>query len=358
MIKVEHLYKNFGDLSVLKDVNIEIHKGEVISIIGPSGTGKSTFLRCLNLLETPSSGSITIDGIDLLDAKTNTNQVRQKMGMVFQNFNLFEHLTVLGNLTIGQVKLLGKSKSQAEATARDLLKIVGLSSKEDAFPSELSGGQKQRVAIARCLSMKPKIILFDEPTSALDPTMVSEVLGVILGLANQGMTMVIVTHEMNFAKEVSTRIIYMDDGMICEEGSPEQIFDNPQHPKTRAFVNRIRSLQFEINGSDFDLYSMNADINVFCSRYSFSKKTVNSLSVLTEELLQLIPLSEGAILCITYSEALSEIKITVDVDASFKSILHGDICPDEISLSLINGLSKSVEEKIVEGKLRLEIVMK
>ena len=203
MIRVEHLSKKFGSLTVLEDINVEIKKGEVISIIGPSGTGKSTFLRCLNLLEIPTSGKIYIDEVDILDKNTDVPKIRQKMGMVFQSFNLFNHLSVLDNLTIGPIKLLEKKKEDAEKKAIELLKMVGLAEKADSFADELSGGQKQRVAIARCLSMDPEIILFDEPTSALDPTMVSEVLAVIRRLAKEGMTMAIVTHEMDFARDVS-----------------------------------------------------------------------------------------------------------------------------------------------------------
>jgi polar amino acid transport system ATP-binding protein len=214
MIKVEHLSKNYGQLCVLKDITTEIQKGEVISIIGPSGTGKSTFLRCLNLLETPSEGRIEIDDLDILKKGADVPKLRRKMGMVFQSFNLYAHLTVLDNLTIGPVKLLHKTKDEAERKAVEILKTVGLAEKTAAFPDVLSGGQKQRVAIARCLVMEPEIILFDEPTSALDPTMVSEVLGVIRRLAKEGMTMAIVTHEMDFARDVSTRVFYMDEGLI------------------------------------------------------------------------------------------------------------------------------------------------
>ncbi|MDD5033767.1 MAG: amino acid ABC transporter ATP-binding protein, partial [Methylococcaceae bacterium] len=241
MIKIEHLSKKFGDLIVLKDITTEIKTGEVVSIIGPSGTGKSTFLRCLNLLENPSGGSIHIDGVDILDKKTDVAKIRQKMNMVFQSFNLFSHLSVLENLTIGPIKLKRMSQEDAQQKAMELLRLVGLAEKADSYPNELSGGQKQRVAIARCLAMEPQIILFDEPTSALDPTMVSEVLSVIRRLVRDGMTMAIVTHEMDFARDVSSRVLYMDEGIIYEEGAPERIFDDPQNEKTRAFINKIRS---------------------------------------------------------------------------------------------------------------------
>ena len=239
MIRVEHLSKRFGALEVLKDISLQINEGEVISIIGPSGSGKSTLLRCLNLLEHPDGGTILIDGADILDPKTNVAMIRRKMNMVFQSFNLFDHLSVLDNLTLAPIRLKGTAREQAEEKGCALLELVGLKDKRDSFPDELSGGQKQRVAIARCLAMDPEIILFDEPTSALDPTMINEVLAVIRRLAGQGMTMVIVTHEMDFAREVSTRVIYLDEGVIYETGRPEQIFGQPRREKTRSFISRI-----------------------------------------------------------------------------------------------------------------------
>ena len=302
MIKVEHLSKKFGDLVVLKDISIEIKKGEVISIIGPSGTGKSTFLRCLNLLDWPSGGSINIYGIDIMDPKADVPRIRRKMNMVFQSFNLYSHLSVLENLTLGPIKLLKMSRKDAEQKSLDILKLVGLAEKVDSYPDELSGGQKQRVAIARCLAMDPEIILFDEPTSALDPTMVSEVLSVIRRLARDGMTMAIVTHEMDFARDVSNRVLYMDEGLIYEEGTPEQIFENPQKEKTRAFINRIRSFNYRIGSPDYDLYAMNAEIEAFCEKQILSKKTRHNVLLLFEELLQIYnPLLESTSVDMTLS---------------------------------------------------------
>ncbi|WP_195932323.1 amino acid ABC transporter ATP-binding protein [Turicibacter sanguinis] len=239
MIKVEKLSKSFGYLKVLDEITEEIHQGEVVSIIGPSGSGKSTFLRCLNLLEKPSSGRVIFEGTDITDKKVNIDLHRQKIGMVFQHFNVFPHLTVLENITITPRLEKKVPKAEIEAKALGLLKKVGLEEKANEYPRKLSGGQKQRLAIVRALAMDPDVILFDEPTSALDPEMVKEVLEVIKDLAVNGMTIVIVTHEMGFAKQISDRVLFMDGGNICEQGTPQQIFDNPQHPRTQAFLSKV-----------------------------------------------------------------------------------------------------------------------
>ncbi len=239
MIKVTNLYKNFGELEVLKDISLNINQGEVIAIIGPSGSGKSTFLRCLNRLEEPSSGHIYIDNEDIMDKNANINKLRQKMGMVFQHFNLFPNKTVLENLTLAPIKLKGLSKNDADFIAMKLLKRVGLEDKANIYPSKLSGGQKQRVAIARALAMEPEVMLFDEPTSALDPEMIKEVLDVMVDLAKEGMTMVIVTHEMGFAKNVSSRILFMNEGSILEDRNPKDFFDNPNHQRTKEFLYKV-----------------------------------------------------------------------------------------------------------------------
>ncbi|MGE5380669.1 MAG: amino acid ABC transporter ATP-binding protein [Methylocystaceae bacterium] len=239
MIKVSNLYKSFGKLEVLKDISCEIKDSEVVVVIGPSGSGKSTFLRCLNQLEEVTSGHIWIDGDEVTDPKTNLNLIREEVGMVFQHFNLFPHKTVLQNITLAPTKVLKVSKAEAETTAYDLLNKVGLTDKANNYPAQLSGGQKQRVAIARALAMKPKLMLFDEPTSALDPEMVGEVLEVMKSLAREGMTMVVVTHEMGFAKEVGHRVIFMDEGRMIEEGTPQQIFENPREERTQSFLSKI-----------------------------------------------------------------------------------------------------------------------
>lgn len=239
VIKVENLCKSFGELNVLSGITEEIHQGEVVSIIGPSGSGKSTFLRCLNLLEVPTSGKVIFEGTDITDKKVNIDLHRQKIGMVFQHFNVFPHLTVLDNITITPILEKKVPKSKAEAKAKELLEKVGLGDKALEYPKKLSGGQKQRLAIVRALAMEPDAILFDEPTSALDPEMVKEVLEVIKDLALNGMTIVIVTHEMAFAKQISDRVLFMDGGVIAEQGTPEQVFDQPKHPRTIEFLSKV-----------------------------------------------------------------------------------------------------------------------
>ena len=238
-IHVTNLKKNFGKLEVLKDISVDVQEGEVVVLLGPSGSGKSTLLRCLNQLETATSGKIIIDGHDVTDKHTDINKVRENIGMVFQHFNLFNHLTVLDNMTLAPVHLKLMNKEEARTEALRLLERVGLADKADAFPSQLSGGQKQRVAIARALEMKPDIMLFDEPTSALDPEMVGEVLAVMKELARDGMTMVVVTHEMGFAKEVGNRVLFMADGKLLEEGTPEEIFDHPKHERLKEFLAKV-----------------------------------------------------------------------------------------------------------------------
>lgn len=289
MISIRHLTKTFlnhdgSKITVLKDVNCDIEKGEVISIIGPSGTGKSTFLRALNMLEPPTSGDIIVDGENITAHGYPLDKLRRKMGMVFQSFNLFEHKTVMENIIYAPMELLHLSEEDAKVEAMELLKKVGMSQKADVYPSSLSGGQKQRVAIARSLAMHPEVILFDEPTSALDPTMVGEVLSVIRQLAKSGLTMLIVTHEMRFARDVSTRIFFMNEGIIYEDGTPEQIFEHPVHSATKAFVNRIQKLVYEIDGDEYDFLQIHTDINRFCQKYNITGKENLAYSLLKEML--------------------------------------------------------------------------
>lgn len=239
LIKAENLGKRFGDTEVLKDISVDIYKGDVVCVIGPSGSGKSTFLRCLNRLEEPTSGHILFEGVDIVDKKTDIDKHRQKMGMVFQQFNLFPHMTILKNLILAPVKLQGRSPAEAEEMAMGLLEKVGLADRAASYPSQLSGGQKQRIAIVRALCMKPEVMLFDEPTSALDPEMVGEVLNVMRELAEEKMTMVVVTHEMGFAREVGTRVMFMDGGYFLEENEPKEFFSNPQNERLKLFLSKV-----------------------------------------------------------------------------------------------------------------------
>ena len=362
MISVRHLSKRYGDLWVLKDINAEIAKGEVISIIGPSGTGKSTFLRCLDLLERPSGGSIIIDGADILARGTDEPALRRKMGMVFQAFNLYAHLTVLENLLLGPVKLLKKTPEEAKTKAFALLSLVGLGEKADNFPDELSGGQKQRVAIARCLAMDPEIILFDEPTSALDPTMVSEVLAVIRRLAREGMTMAIVTHEMDFARSVSSRIFYMDEGLIYEEGTPAEIFESPKKEKTRLFIQRIRTLTEKIASKTFDLYKLNARIEMFCAKHTVEKKTVNTLLLAVEEILlqMLLPQQAGEPdidLRLEFSEKTGEFQLLFDYPGPAEDPFDETLAVNDLSRRLVKRMAKTCSHNFADGKNHLSLTV-
>ena len=386
MIEVKHLSKVFSDsttgstLTVLKDVNCKIEKGEIISIIGPSGTGKSTFLRCLNLLEIPTSGeilfqlsdtstklsnhssteSINPSYINILDKDTNLPLVRQQMGMVFQSFNLFGHLTILENVCVGPIKLLKMPKDKAEQQAMELLRTVGLADKANAMPSELSGGQQQRVAIARCLSMNPKVILFDEPTSALDPTMVGEVLSVIRQLAKTGMTMIIVTHEMKFARDVSNRVFFMNEGVIYEEGTPEQIFDNPQKPATQIFINRVRSAEFIIKDENYDIFDIMAQVKQFCIKYSIMEQRHRIYHIIEEMLTvvlsgQIPHLQSPITIKLNYSEKDYSTKLQFDIPDPAVDIQNQNADEDSdlgISLRLIKGSCSDIKQtRSVNGTL-------
>lgn len=342
IISISHLKKSFGDLHVLKDVDTKIHRGEVISIIGPSGTGKSTFLRCLNLLEHPDGGEISILGQDILAAGADVPALRRKMGMVFQSFNLFNGKSILENITFAPMKLLGKSRKEAEARAMELLQLVGLAEKANAYPEQLSGGQKQRVAIARALAMDPEIILFDEPTSALDPTMVNEVLGVMRMLARKGMTMMVVTHEMRFAKEVSSRVFYMDEGVIYEDGTPEQIFENPRREKTRRFINQISEFKYDIRSQEYDYYEMMSGIANFCSRYNMSTKTVDHINHAVEEGMLVMGVTPGMKVSVSYSEKTSQKEVAIYSPLTLgEEILHNE--DYMVQTAILHGVCKTVK---------------
>ena len=314
IISVSHVTKRFGDLEVLRDISFEVHQGEVISLIGSSGTGKSTLLRALNMLEPPTSGEIYIDG-ELITAKGYPlHKMRQKIGMVFQSFNLFDHMTVLENITDAPIQLLRLPEVQAKEEALALLKKVGLVQKADAYPSELSGGQKQRVAIARALAMHPEVILFDEPTSALDPTMVGEVLSVIRQLAKSGLTMLIVTHEMRFARDVSTRIFFMNEGVIYEDGTPEQIFDHPVHSATKAFVQRIQKLVYEIDSDDFDFLQIPTGIRQFCLKYNIRTEEETIYALVREMLFERMQAYRPITIRLTHTELTGVTALDVMVE--------------------------------------------
>ncbi len=285
MISIQNITKDFGDGPVLENVSLEIKKGESVVIIGGSGCGKSTLLRCMNRLITPDKGDIYIDGENILDKKSNIDAIRRKMGMVYQQFNLFSHLSVIENVILAPMKVLGISRSEAEKEARMLLKKVGMAGRENAMPSALSGGQKQRVAIARTLAMHPEVIFFDEPTSALDPTMVDEVEAVIRDLVDEGMTSVIVTHEMRFAKNIASRVIFLAEGGIYEEGTPKQVFDNPKKVLTQRFLYRSRMYEKEIFADSLDLYSLSSELKDFLKRYEMNSRIDRSISVICDELL-------------------------------------------------------------------------
>ena len=346
MIKIEHLRKEYPNVTPLKDVCAEINKGDVISVIGPSGTGKSTLLRCLNQLEEPTSGTVTIDGEVITDPKCDISLVRRKMGMVFQSFNLFANLNIVENVMSAPVNLLKVPKEQAHKEAMELLKRVGLAEKAENYPDELSGGQKQRVAIARAIAMKPEIILFDEPTSALDPTMVGEVLSVIRSLAKEGMTMMIVTHEMKFARDVSNRVFYMDEGGIYEDGTPQQIFENPAKEKTRIFIKRLKQLEYEIASSDFDFIGFISQIELFGRDNIIDNRIVRNMQLAFEELViqnvvgKLDHASEGFPIKITieYSETDASAEMTITYGGErYDPFSDGD----ELSVMIVKKLSAS-----------------
>ena len=284
MIRIEHLRKEYPTAVPLQDVNVEIHKGDIISVIGPSGTGKSTLIRCINLLDKPTSGKIVIDGEEITARGSDVARIRRKMGMVFQHFNLFPHMTVIENIMSAPMDLLGKSRQEAYDKGMELLRKVGLADKALNYPDMMSGGQKQRVAIARTLAMEPEIILFDEPTSALDPTMIGEVQAVIRDLAKRGTTMIIVTHEMKFAREICNRVFYMDQGGIYEDGPPEQIFDNPQKERTRQFIRHLKVLEYSITSKDFDFIGFNTQIEEFGRKHRVSQRTIYNIQSYLEEM--------------------------------------------------------------------------
>ena len=361
MIEVRHLGKRYTNpdgstLDVLKDVNCTIEKGEVISIIGPSGTGKSTFLRALNLLDPPTSGEILFEGRNILEKGYPINKLRQRMGMVFQSFNLYEHLSIIDNITFAPIKLRGMKREDAEKEALEILHKVGLAEKANAMPSDLSGGQKQRVAIARCLAMHPEVILFDEPTSALDPTMVGEVLSVIRQLAREGMTMLIVTHEMKFARDVSTRIFFMNEGIIYEDGTPQQIFQNPVHSVTKAFVQRIHKLVFEIKDDNFDMLDMHSRMAQFCIKYNIAEKRGNIDKIADMMSGKVLATYRPLTLRLTYSEQDEITALDFMIEGLETSPLQTPET-DKNALAEVRNLSKEIIEEQTTRGFRVKVII-
>ena len=346
IIHIASLKKSYGTFDVLRDINIDVHKGEVISIIGPSGTGKSTFLRCLNLLETPTSGSILIDGQDILSPQADVPLLRRRMGMVFQSFNLFNGMSVLDNICLAPMQLLGKSREETEQQAMELLQMVGLVERAGAMPDQLSGGQKQRVAIARALAMEPEILLFDEPTSALDPTMVSEVLGVMTRLARRGMTMIVVTHEMRFARQVSSRVLFFAEGIVYEDGTPDQLFEHPQRERTRQFIQQIHETVFNIESEHFDWFAMMSQMEQFCQQYNLSHQQITSVLHVVDESLTILnsngrSIKPGTSLTLSYTEKDDTLQLIINSpEAINKDVFDAD--SDDLAITILRNFCRDI----------------
>lgn len=352
MIRIEHLRKEYETAIPLADVSVEIHRGDIISVIGPSGTGKSTLIRCINLLERPTAGKIFIDGEEITAKGCDIAKVRQKMGMVFQHFNLFPNMTVIENIMKAPIDVLGKSKQEAYDKGMELLRAVGLAEKALCYPDEMSGGQKQRIAIARTLAMDPEIVLLDEPTSALDPTMIGEVQAVIRELAKKGLTMLIVTHEMKFAREICNRVFYMDEGGIYDDGTPEQIFDNPQKERTRQFIRRLKVLEYQIASRNFDFIGLNTQIEEFGRKHCISQRMIYKLQAYVEEMCVQIILpcmSEEFKMLITveYSEERNDTAVVIKYSGESNNPLKTD---NELSLLLAKGASENITYEYAKEK--------
>jgi len=361
MIEIRHLKKEYPTSTPLRDINADVREGDVIAVIGPSGTGKSTLLRCINLLETPTAGSIRIDGEEILNPGCDVNRIRQKLGMVFQSFNLFGHLTAIENIMKPQIDLLKRSRQDAYDRSMELLRRVGLVHAALKYPDEMSGGQKQRVAIARALAMDPKIILFDEPTSALDPAMISEVQAVIRDLARAGKTMIIVTHEMNFARSISNRVFYLDNGEIYEEGTPEQIFTNPQKELTRRFIYKLKVLEIEIEDSSCDIPGIYSQIADYCSRNQIPPKTALRMQLVFEELVQQILMQELAEKHIRFRVEYSEADESAEIIVEFSGEPFDlEKTENQLSLTLVKNAitdlrSETAQDEVLNNRIRLHV---
>jgi polar amino acid transport system ATP-binding protein len=364
VIEIRDLRKVYGENVIFSGVSLSIGEGEVTSVIGHSGSGKSTLLRCINLLDPPTSGKIFIDGEDITAPGTDVSRLRQKMGMVFQSFNLFNHLLVIENVMLAPVKLRGLSRQEAYDKGMALLRMVGVADKALEFPADLSGGQKQRVAIARTLAMEPRIALFDEPTSALDASHTSEVLNVIRHLAQDGLTMMLVTHEMEFVRDISTRVLYMDEQGIYEDGSPEQIFEHPTRPKTRDFIQHVRSFEYRITSRSFDLYEMNAGIEQFGLRHYVTAQTVKQIQLIAEEMIFNLLFAALA----ANGDAEADEDIAEDIDINFSLLkeersgrlkLFFDFASesafsleqgDDLAVGIVRSIAAAVSEHYADGR--------
>lgn len=350
MIELNHIRKAYAGIAPLSDISTVINKGDVISVIGPSGTGKTTLLRCINLLDRPTGGKIIFDGEEITAAGYDATRARRKIGMVFQSFNLFDHLTVIENVMIGQIEILKRSRQEAYDKGMIYLEQVGLADRKMSYPSMLSGGQKQRVAIARALAMDPEIILFDEPTSALDPSMVGEVESVIRLLSKNGTTMMIVTHDMSFARSICNRVFYLDEGIIYEEGTPEQIFDHPQKDKTRRFVKQLKELEFTIDPRSFDVHHLYGQIDEFCLKNRLLEQTANKLHLVVEELCQqiLIPETDNAVIKgdIEFASDTGAVNIELQYEGKAFDPFTSD---NKLSVKILEGITEDHEYSCDEG---------
>jgi polar amino acid transport system ATP-binding protein len=356
MIQTVNLCKSFGNLVIFKDLNITVQKGECVAVIGPSGTGKSVLFRTIALLEKPDSGQVFINGTDITRKDVNINKVREKLGMVYQGFHLFSHLNVIDNITLAPIKVGGMKKEDARKKAMELLSMVGLTEKALSLPHQLSGGQQQRVAIARSLAMDPDIILFDEPTSALDPSMTGEVLAIIRKLARSGLTMMISTHEMRFARDVASRVFYIDEKGVYEQGTAQEIFQNPKREKTRMFIRKLKVFSYSITSRGFDMVAMNVQIELFCQKYNIDSRKINHIQLVIEELI--LEVSGGAggkqqlkiDYTIEHSEEKGEILITFSYEGEFQNPFESEQESDHLGMVLITGIAKNFDHKYEDGR--------
>jgi polar amino acid transport system ATP-binding protein len=360
VLTVKGLCKSFGTLSVLQNVNLTVERGERIALIGPSGTGKSVMLRSIAMLEKPDAGHIFVGDTDITHRRVNLNLIREKMGMVYQGFHLFSHMNVLENIIFAPVKVRKTAKSKAEEKAVELLSMVGLRDKLHAMPETLSGGQKQRVAIARCLAMEPDILLLDEPTSALDPAMTAEVLAIVRKLAQTGLTLMLVTHEMSFAAEFASRVLYMDEGGVYEQGTPQHIFETPAKPKTVSFINRLKVFEEHIESTGFDFVAMNARIEVYFQKYGLEKKRVHNLQLLLEEILvllfreQYVQTQPNIRISVEYASGKKEVKLNISYSGPVFDPFESD--DDDIGVRLIRGLCAGKEHSYA-GELNTLVLL-